>query len=212
MTVIKAALAWAKKNKLIRHNQIATLERLTEDDSNVSWRYLSSDERTRLLVALNGTTRGMYTIVILALNTGIRRNAIFSLKWNDINFEERNIRLNASSAKSRRVSYIPLNDAAYNALVEWKLLSPESELVFPSPVTGKKLNNVKSSWKTLLKAAEIENFRWHDMRHDFASRLVMAGVDLNTVRELMTHSDIKMTLKYAHLAPDIKTIAVNKLD
>lgn len=69
-----------KKNKLIRHNQIATLERLTEDDSNVSWRYLSSDERTRLLVALNGTTRGIYTIVILALNTGIRKNALLSLK------------------------------------------------------------------------------------------------------------------------------------
>ena len=80
MTVIKAALAWAKKNKLIRHNQIATLERLTEDDSNVSWRYLSSDERTRLLVALNGTTRQMYTIVLLAMNTGIRKNALLSLK------------------------------------------------------------------------------------------------------------------------------------
>ena len=201
-----------KKNKLIRHNQIATLERLTEDDSNVSWRYLSSDERTRLLVALNGTTRGMYTIVILALNTGIRRNAIFSLKWNDINFEERNIRLNASSAKSRRVSYIPLNDAAYNALVEWKILSPESELVFPSPVTGIKLNNVKRSWKTILRDADIHNFRFHDLRHDFASRLVMKGVDLNTVRELMTHSDIKMTLRYAHLAPEKTKSAVDLLD
>lgn len=78
-----------KKNKLIRHNQIATLERLTEDDSNVSWRYLSSDERTRLLVALNGTTRGMYTIVLLAINTGIRKNALLSLKWEDVNFKEK---------------------------------------------------------------------------------------------------------------------------
>jgi integrase len=89
MTVIKAALAWAKKNKLIRHNQIATLERLTEDDSNVSWRYLSSDERTRLIMALNGTTRQMYTIVLLAMNTGIRKNALLSLKWEDVNFKEK---------------------------------------------------------------------------------------------------------------------------
>jgi site-specific recombinase XerD len=87
----------------------------------------------------------------------------------------------------------------------------ESSLVFPGK-DGAMLTDAKHSWETILKLAQIKNFRWHDMRHHFASRLVMAGVDLNTVRELLGHSDLKMTIRYAHLCPNIKAEAVSRLD
>ena len=94
----------------------------------------------------------------------------------------------------------------------WPLPFEGDGLGFPSPRTGGRMDNCQSAWEKLLKDAQIENFRWHDMRHDFASQLVMKGVDLNTVRELLGHADMKMTLRYAHLAPKVKRAAVEMLE
>jgi site-specific recombinase XerD len=70
---------------------------------------------------------------------------------------------------------------------------------------------LKTARKNVLKDAKVSKFRWHDMRHTFASRLVMKGVDINTVRELLGHADYQMTLRYAHLAPEHKADAVARL-
>ena len=154
-------------------------------------------------------------MIQISLNTGIRRNALFSLLWRDVDFKHRVLVLRATSAKSGKGGYINLNKTAHSIFSAWKAQSANTApdaLVFPSPVTGRKMDNCQSAWEALLKAADIQNFRWHDMRHDFASRLVMAGVDLNTVRELLGHADLKMTLRYAHLAPEAKQRAVEALD
>ncbi|MEA5034255.1 tyrosine-type recombinase/integrase [Cloacibacillus evryensis] len=155
--------------------------------------------------------------VILSLNTGFRQSALFSLQWNDIDMRQKTVLLRSRNAKSKKYAVLPLNDTAMDTLTKWLPLcgmdAPGNPygLVFPSPSSGKKIVDVKTVWKTLLTDAQIENFRWHDMRHDFASQLVMRGVDLYTVKELMTHSDIKMTMRYAHLAPSKLTSAVNLL-
>ena len=99
---------------------------------------------------------------------------------------------------------------AHKLLLQWRQYNSNQKLIFPGK-NGQALVTLKKSWKSLLELANIENFRWHDMRHHFASKLVMAGVDLNTVRELLGHSDIKMTLRYTHLAPEHKALAVEKL-
>lgn len=95
-------------------------------------------------------------------------------------------------------------------LKAWYQQTAKNNYVFPSK-NGEPFDNVKKAWIAILKNADIKNFRWHDLRHHFASRLVMVGVDLNTVRELLGHSDMSMTLRYAHLATEHKAYAVVKL-
>jgi site-specific recombinase XerD len=106
---------------------------------------------------------------------------------------------------------MPLNEIAYCVLDDWRAQQEAAvDRVFKNQ-DGSPLKSVKKAWAGLLAHASIKSFRWHDMRHHFASKLVMNGVDLNTVRELMGHTDITMTLRYAHLAPEHKAQAVSKL-
>lgn len=153
-------------------------------------------------------------LVLLSLSTGIRRNSLLSLQWRDINFNDETIMVRAATSKSGKQYYVPMNEQVIEILSKWRkqLKNPgPNTLVFPSPQTGKKMDNCNTAWAALLKRADIQDFRWHDMRHDFASQLVMMGVDLNTVRELLGHADMKMTLRYAHLAPAVKKSAVELL-
>ncbi len=103
-----------------------------------------------------------------------------------------------------------MNSEALDVLKRWEKQSSDDGLVFASP-SGGRFDNIQSSWEALTADAKLADFRFHDLRHDFASKLVMAGVDLNTVRELLGHGDIKMTLRYAHLAPDKLADAVAKI-
>lgn len=146
-------------------------------------------------------------MVLVSLNTGVRRGELFSLTWPMVNFQTKTITVGGDTAKTSETRHIPMNAETFNTLKAWKDQSGESAFVFPG-LEGGRMEDVKSAWLKLLKEACITGFRWHDMRHDFASRLVMAGVPLNTVRDLLGHTDIKMTLRYAHLAPDIKAAAV----
>ena len=151
-------------------------------------------------------------ICILAMNTGMRRGEIFQLEWGSVDFSLKQIKVKAMSAKSGKSRDIPLNAEAFQTLIAWRNETSSTGLVFPSPITNQALDNIKRSWSRLITRAGINDLRFHDLRHHFASKLVMAGVDLNTVRELLGHSSIDMTLRYAHLAPEHKAAAVALLD
>ena len=150
-------------------------------------------------------------MALLSLHTGIRWGELVQLTWEYVNIDNAVMTVLGRTAKTGKTRHIPLNSIALGVLTGWKKQSDEaSGLVFRG-AEGKVRNNIKNAWSNLLKTAKVSNFRWHDMRHDFASKLVMAGEDLNTVRELMGHADLKMTLRYAHLSPEHKASAVAKL-
>lgn len=244
MAALQSSLNWAVKRSLIELNPLRKLEPLSEHDSDVKVRYLSAEERTRLMFALDDREKrlreerknhnqwlaergkslmpfinGVYAdhlkpMTLLSLHTGIRQNNLFSLKWGDVNLSTQTMTLRAAVSKSGKTLRLPINSVAVSVFTNWKAQSSKTSddaLVFPSPVTGEKFTDVKKAWERLLADAGIKNFRWHDMRHDFASQLVMRGIDLNTVRELMGHSSLAMTLRYAHLAPKEKLRAAEVL-
>ena len=152
-------------------------------------------------------------LVMLALNTGLRRGELLGLTWGSVNFPAKLLTVTAATAKSGHTRRIPLNSEALAALTTWygRQGKPSADaLVFPGP-GGARMARVDTSWRSLVKAAKVKNFRLHDCRHHFASRLVQAGVDLYTVKELLGHSEISMTERYSHLAPDNLRAAVEKV-
>jgi integrase len=149
-------------------------------------------------------------MVLLALNTGMRRGELLALKWEDVDFARKQLIVQGVKAKSGHSRYIPLNSEAISILEKW-CSNSAGELVFPNPLTGSAMTNIKSSWTKVRSMAQIADFRFHDLRHTFASNLVRAGIDLYRVKELLGHSTIQMTEKYAHLAPEHNIDAVERL-
>lgn len=147
-------------------------------------------------------------LLILAMNTGLRRGELLGLEWTDVSFVGRFLKVKASNAKSKLSRTMPLNNEALEVLKKWRGQNSTTRFLFEGKEAGKAITDVKKTWGTVLDIAMINGFNFHDPRHHFASKLVMAGVDLNTVRELLGHADLKMTLRYAHLAPEHKA-AVN---
>jgi len=181
-------------------------EMRAERESANKWRADRGQVQKQSLLALPFTDH-IKPMVLVSLNSGMRRGELFDLKWSSVNFITKTITVAGYTTKTSETRHIPMNKEVVAVLEEWKKQSGTALYVFPNPEGGR-FEDVKSAWHKLLQRAEVIGFRWHDMRHDFASRLVMAGVPLNTVRDLLGHGDIKMTLRYAHLAPGTKAAAV----
>ncbi len=237
---IRSIMTKATEWGYLESNPLSKLKALKVDQAP-KVRYLSKDEEQQLRDALKSRETGLkqerlkgnqwreeraydklpefsddefadhlMPMILISINTGLRQGELFNLKWDMVDLDNRSIMISGEITKNSSSRYIPLNDEAFSTFNSLYKQGNGAGLVFASK-NNQPFITVKRSWATLLKRANITQFRWHDLRHHFASKLVMAGVDLNTVRELLGHSDIKTTLRYAHLAPEHKINAVQKI-
>lgn len=197
-TMFSKAIAWGKTTE----NPTRSVKSLKEPNGRI--RFLEKEEITKLLSHCSGRLK---PVVAVALHTGMRRGEILGLKWNDIDVRRNIITLLDTKNGERRE--LPMNEQVKTALIRVRK-HPESPYIFCDK-DGKPFYNLRKSFFTALKKTGIINFHFHDLRHTFASQLVMSGIDINTVRELLGHKDIRMTLRYSHLSPTHKQRAVDIL-
>jgi integrase len=150
----------------------------------------------------------------LALETGMRRGELYSLEWDRVDLERRQLLLLKTKNGTARV--VILTTAAVTALEELRERRSQSSLRVCLTRYGEPMLSPRAWFELVMQEAVkknplVKDVTWHIFRHTYISRLVMAGVDLRIVQELAGHKDIKMTVRYAHLAPAHKLAAVDRL-
>lgn len=177
-----------------------------EDNTRVRW--LKDDEEKRLRQFMSPA---LTDIVTFALMTGCRKGEQFALTWDRVDFKRRVVQfVKTKTGKDREV---PMSETCYKILTGLhQKKSNGNNHVFQAGKRDAPLKDPKKAFELAVQKAGIENFHYHDLRHTFASRLVMKGVDLYTVSKLLGHSSVAQTSRYAHLSPDHLAGAVTVLD
>jgi site-specific recombinase XerD len=192
----------AIRNGSVKENPARLVPHRLEDNARI--RFLSADEETALRKAIEGSWPERMPEFDLALNTGLRLSEQYGLLWENVSISLRMLTIPRS--KNGTMRHVPLNQAAVKALETLRKRSPVSDCVCGGA------REPRRWFEPVLKDAQIANFSWHCLRHTFASRLIMAGVDIRTVQELLGHKTIAMTVRYSHLAPKHTLAAVERLD
>lgn len=186
-------------------NPMKNIKDFNEKDS-MRKRYLEEDEITALLACCPDTIKD---IVILAMDTGMRKGEIFNLQWSDIDFRNRNI--NIKKSKNGKQRSIPLNNSIFDILVKRRLDSKGHEYIFKGK-TGDFYKSIQRPFKAAVNKAGLENVHFHDLRHTFASNLAIKGHSPFVIQKLLGHSSLVMTERYSHLRQDIMREAVNDIE
>ena len=141
---------------------------------------------------------------------GMRRRESLNLGWGQVGLEKKLILVKQTKSGNDRL--IPINGCLLAVFSALKAHDGRQELIFPNPMTGKPYTEVKKNFKLACRKAGIVGLRFHDLRHTFASRLIEAGADIVTVRDLLGHFSVKMTQRFTHPGRSQKGAAVELLD
>lgn len=204
---VREELGWDVSNP-------AAGRKLAEPEGIVRW--LEIEEAGRLIQAAANIQRAPWLVdfVVLALNTGCRSGELLELEWSRTDLRENLIYLEARHTKANRRRSVPLNGAAREAILcraRYRAeCCPDSPWVF-CKADGSRLTTVKKSFATALRQAGITNFRPHDQRHTAAVYMLRAGATLPEIRDVLGHSTIKVTERYAHVAPEQVRATVEKI-
>lgn len=179
-------------------------------------RWLTRPEATTLLhAAEESNAPHLYDFILLSLNTGMRLSEILRLEINRIDLENNRVILEGIHTKNGKRRFVPLNKnalSAINSRIKWNNDNGVTSSRLFIQGNGRPVKQINTAFKNSLLKTGIEDFRVHDLRHTFASWLVSSGVTLPEVRDLLGHSSIKQTERYAHLAPGRLHQAVAVLD
>jgi integrase len=194
------ATTWGQYSGL---NPVRAVRFLPED--NFQFRTLSEDEERKLLACCSPY---LQDLVVFAINTGLRLGDMLNLKWEEVDVERSILRRTVQ--KNRRVLELPLNETAGAVVSAWCGMK-KCSYVFYNPETGDRFKDLWLGLKKACRKAGLEDVTWHTFRHTFASRLTRKGADLVTVKELLGHSDVSVTMRYAHTNAETKAKAVQLL-
>jgi len=207
MATLKHALSKAVEWKLLRktaREDLTAIKKYQEPDGRL--RYLSGPaEADRLLQACDASLR---PLVLTALHTGMRKGELLGLTWDLVDMTHGFIRLNQT--KNGKARALPFNETLWSVFSELRT-RPDVPWVFHDDA-GNRWKDVRHPFEAACVSAGLTDFHFHDLRHTFASWLMMRGVPLATVSNLLGHTSPTMTLRYAHLSPKHLTSAVRVLD
>jgi integrase len=173
--------------------------------SNKIVRFLSDQEKPRLIRAAQEIGGKFYLKVLLALTTGMRKGELDRLGWTDIDFERGLAILH--DTKNGEPRHSPIPEITLGELKKYREIS--NNLIFSSTRLPDKPMDFRKQWANCLKAANIKNFRWHDLRHDTASTLARDGRTLKEIAEILGHKSLISTDRYAHLCTEHKSQILN---
>jgi len=176
--------------------------------NNTRTRWLAPEEEACLRTVIEADCPEHAPELDLALNTGLRLGELYGLAWENVNLARRVLTIPRS--KNGETRHVPLNSVALAALSELHKRSDGTGAVIRN-LQGEPLAGPRHWFEPAIRRAKIRDFSWHCLRHTFASRLVMAGVDIRTVQELLGHKSIAMTVRYSHLRPKHTLAAVERL-